>query len=251
MNALSVLTVATLWQREIVRFFRQSSRVMGALGTPLIFWFFVGSGIGYSHFFFPGALLLMILFTSIFSTISVIEDRREGFLQSALISPAPRWGLVLGKVLGGATVAMLQGFLFLALTPWAGIRLSALSFLAAGAGMFAIAFSLTSLGFWIAWKFRSVQGFHAVINLFLFPLWILSGAVFPAEKSASWIHTVMTANPLAYGMAVLRLALMPREAAASGLFSAGPSWVMTLAFGAFFFVLASRAALKRSDRDYL
>src|ERR1041384_8208853 len=122
----------TLWQREIVRFFRQRSRVIGALGPPILFWFLIGSGLGnsfhmglstpaeginYLQYFFPGTVSLIILFTAIFSTISVIEDRHEGFLQSVLVAPLSRLSLVLGKILGGTTLAFVQALLFLCLAP--------------------------------------------------------------------------------------------------------------------------------------
>src|SRR3954466_12373933 len=115
--------VATLCQRELVRFFRQKNRVFGALGQPIIFWILFGAGLksnqlDYAHFF-PGTLVMILLFTAIFATISIIEDRREGFLQGVLVAPVPRWSMVLGKVLGGAAIAMIQGLLFLALG-WLG-----------------------------------------------------------------------------------------------------------------------------------
>src|SRR6187397_3188458 len=111
--------IYTLSLRELVRFFRQKNRVFGALGQPIIFWLLFGAGLrsnnlDYAHFF-PGTLVMILLFTAIFATISIIEDRREGFLQGVLVAPVPRWSIVMGKVLGGAAIAMLQGLLFLVL----------------------------------------------------------------------------------------------------------------------------------------
>src|SRR5947208_13122313 len=111
--------VGTLCSRELVRFFRQKNRVFGALGQPIIFWLLFGAGLrsnnlDYAHFF-PGTLVMILLFTAIFATISIIEDRREGFLQGVLVAPIPRWTMVLGKVLGGTAIAMLQGLVFLIL----------------------------------------------------------------------------------------------------------------------------------------
>src|SRR5215218_7992880 len=119
--------VGTLCQRELVRFLRQKNRVFGALGQPIIFWLLFGAGLGgskpgslgYAHFF-PGTLVMILLFTAIFATISIIEDRREGFLQGVLVAPIPRWTMVLGKVLGGTAIAMLQGIVFLLLGWLAG-----------------------------------------------------------------------------------------------------------------------------------
>src|SRR3982751_4016023 len=122
------LAAGTLWQRELVRFFRQPSRVIGALGPPVLFWFLIGSGLGksfqlpttsgpadvtYMQYFFPGTIALIVLFTAIFSTISIIEDRHEGFLQSVLVAPVSRGSIVLGKIAGGTTLAFLQAVLFL------------------------------------------------------------------------------------------------------------------------------------------
>ena len=131
-----MLPVMTLWWRELVRFSRQRGRLLGALGTPLVFWLLIGSGVGasfrppsapggmnYLEYFYPGTIVLIILFTAIFSTISVIEDRKEGFLLSVLVAPISRSGLALGKILGGTTVAFLQGFLFVVLAPLVGISL--------------------------------------------------------------------------------------------------------------------------------
>ncbi len=108
-----VLPAATLWQRELVRFWRQKSRVMGVVASPLVFWLLLGYGSNDLAKFYSGALVLTVMFSAIFSTISIIEDRREGFLLSMLVSPAPRTSLVLGKILGSATLAWIQGMLFL------------------------------------------------------------------------------------------------------------------------------------------
>src|SRR5436305_4538318 len=111
--------VGTLCSRELVRFFRQKNRVFGALGQPIIFWLLFGAGLRTTQldyaYFFPGTLVMILLFTAIFATISIIEDRREGFLQGVLVAPIPRWSMVLGKVLGGTLVALVQGLIFLAL----------------------------------------------------------------------------------------------------------------------------------------
>src|SRR3954463_9091871 len=125
----------SLAQRELVRFLRQRHRIIGALATPIVFWLLIGGGMGrsisvgsggesYIRFFFPGTLVMILLFTAIFSTISIIEDRREGFLQSVLVAPIPRQTIVLGKVLGGTVLATAQGVIFLLLAPTVKIHLS-------------------------------------------------------------------------------------------------------------------------------
>ncbi|HKH47014.1 MAG TPA: ABC transporter permease [Thermoanaerobaculia bacterium] len=208
--------VWSLWRRELVRFFRQPSRVAGAAGSPLLFWLFIGSGlsgsfrlpgaenVGYLEYFFPGTVTLVVLFAAIFSTISIIEDRREGFLQGVLAAPVPRAAIAAGKVLGGATLAWLQGAAFLLLAPLAGLRLHAPALLEAAGVLALLAVALTAIGFAFAWSVDSVQGFHAVMNLILVPLWLLSGAVFPLTGAPAWLAALMRIDPLTYGVAALR-----------------------------------------------
>ena len=211
------LPVATLWWRDIVRFFRQPSRVIGALGTPLVLWLLIGSGFGgsfraaagradtgYLEYFFPGTMMMILLFSSIFSSMSVIEDRHEGFLLSALVAPISRLSLVLGKVLGGATLALFQGTAFALLAPLAGLSLGSIPWLSLLGVSFLIAVTLNSLGFVLAWQLDSIQGFHAIMNLLLVPMWVLSGALFPSSGASIWIRWIMRINPLTYGMAGLR-----------------------------------------------
>ena len=119
------LPAATLWQRELVRFWRQKSRLLGVIASPLVIWLLIGYGSNSLGRFFSGALVLTVMFSAIFSTISIIEDRREGFLLSMLVSPAPRSSLVLGKILGAATLAWIQGLIFLAFAPLAGVSIGA------------------------------------------------------------------------------------------------------------------------------
>ncbi|RPI26418.1 MAG: multidrug ABC transporter permease [Acidobacteria bacterium] len=218
-----------LWWRELTRFRRQRSRWIGALGTPLIFWLLIGSGIGasfrppagsgsinYLEYFFPGTVLLVVLFTAIFSTFSVIEDRREGFLLSVLVAPVSRLAIVLGKVLGGTTIALVQGLLLLLLAPFVGFRLEPVSVLVLIFGTFAVALWLTSLGFGLAWRINSSSGFHSVMNLVLIPLWLLSGALFPPAGASKWVQWIMAVNPLTYGLALLRRGLYWSESDPAG-----------------------------------
>jgi ABC-2 type transport system permease protein len=239
------LAAATLWRRELTRFFRQPSRIAGAVGTPLIFWLLLGSGLsgsfrlpggpaGFSYFqyFFPGTIVLVLLFAAIFSNISVIEDRHEGFLQGVLVAPVSRSTIVAGKVLGGATLAWIQGVVFLALAPLSGVRLTAASALAAAGILAVLALSLTSLGFAFAWKLDSVQGFHAIMNVVLMPMWLLSGSFFPVNGAPFWLGALMRLNPLTYGVAALRSTLYgPAAGLGSGLPGPAVSLGVTLALG--------------------
>jgi ABC-2 type transport system permease protein len=247
--------VGTLCRRELVRFFRQKNRVFGALGQPLIFWLLFSEGLrsnrlDYAHFF-PGTLVMILLFTAIFSTISIIEDRQEGFLQGVLVAPIPRWSMVLGKVLGGAVIAVLQGLLFLGLG-WLTVKEvdPGLGGLVGGLVlMFVVSIALTALGFVIAWRMDSTQGFHAVMSVFLLPMWLLSGAFFPAG-SAGWLGWIVAVNPLTYGVAGLRQYLQyvgPAEAAT--LPSQPVCWAISVAFAAVALAAAWRVAGTRTTGD--
>ena len=218
------LSVATLWFREIRGFYRQRSRVIAGLATPLVFWLLLasgfanslrasaGTGSGALQFFFPGMLALVVLFTAIFSNISIIEDRREGFLLSVLVAPVSRLALVLGKILGATTIGLLQGLLFLPFALLLGISVELSKLPAMFAAILLTSFGLTALGFCFAWWIDSVQGFHSVMNVVLMPLWLLSGALFPAEGAARWMQWLMVVNPLSYGVTALRRLFSPGDA---------------------------------------
>lgn len=200
----------TLAEREIVRFVRQPSRIVAAVATPLVVWGALGAGfsgtIG-AAYFLPGAVILSVVFTSFLAGISLIEDRRDGFLQGVLVSPAPRAAIVAGKVAGGAAVAFLHAVLFLPLAPLAGGLLSPGGVAVAAGVIAATALGLSGLAFACAWRFESIQGFHGVMNLVLMPMWLLSGAVFPLRGAAGWVRAVAVWNPLTYAVEALRASL--------------------------------------------
>jgi ABC-2 type transport system permease protein len=257
-NNYFALPALTLWWREMVRFFRQRDRVVGALLTPIVFWLLLGFGLGksfktpgapeghgYLEYFFAGTLAMILLFTAIFSTISVIEDRREGFLQAVLVAPVGRLAIVLGKILGGTTLAFVQGAIFLVLAPLSGLHLTVESSIWLAVVMFLVSFALTGLGFFIAWQMSSTQGFHAIMNLFLIPLWLLSGAVFPPQGTPLLLGWVMKINPLSYGVAALRDGLYwsrPHPGAMADL-------AATTVFAAGMFVLSLWAAQRTTRGD--
>jgi len=176
---------------------------------------------------------MILLFTAIFSTISVIEDRREGFLQSVLVSPAPRWSIVLGKILGGTTLAWGQGLVFCALAPLCGINLTALRIVELVFVVFIVGFGLTGLGLLVAWPMESSQGFHAIMNIFLIPMWLLSGALFPASGAPAVVRWVMLANPVTYAVSAVRGIFYDDVAAVAGrgLPGMGVSLIVSIAFG--------------------
>jgi ABC-2 type transport system permease protein len=259
----SLLAVYTLCLREVVRFVRQRSRVVGALGQPVIFWLLLGGGLkgsfrpagegagtDYLQYFYPGIIALTLLFTAIFATISVVEDRKGGFLQGVLVAPVPRWSIVAGQAAGSTVLAVIQGALLLLLAPVAGLHLTLEGAVASIGVMVLLGFTLSGLGLLLAWKMDSTQGFHAIMNLLLLPMWLLSGAFFPAEGAPWWLAWPMKINPMTYGMAALRRSLY---LGGNGVTSTAVGQVATLSplwsslgiialFGALTFIMASSLA---------
>ena len=253
-----MLPAFTLWWREIVRFYRQPGRVVGVLASPLVFWMVLGSGFGtsfrsgagpgqqhYLDYSYPGILILIVLFTSIFTMMSVIEDRKEGFLLSVLVAPVSRSAIVLGKVLGGTTLAAVQGMVFLIFAPFAGVHLDLGRVLLVAVVVFLVSFSLTALGFAIAWPMDSSQAFHGIVNLFLIPLWLVSGALFPITGASGWIQVIMRLNPLTYGVAALRELMYP---GADSNFPLSSAIATLLLFSLVMFALAFLMANRRTTR---
>jgi ABC-2 type transport system permease protein len=272
-NVSPWLAACTLCQREIVRFFRQRNRVIGAFGQPVLFWLLFGAGLhrsfqlspetstnqSFLEYYFPGTLVLILLFTAIFATISIIEDRREGFLQSVLVAPVPRWSMVLGKVLGGSIIAMLQGVVFLALAVTFKTSLGIGAVVSLVGLLFLSALALTSLGFVLAWRMDSTQGFHAIMNLLLMPMWLLSGAFFPVPlpvDTIGWnqvaLHWCMRINPVTYCVAGVR-GLMYDEAVLAGIWTPrlATCWLVTACFAVIMFAAACWMAGKRTTGDLL
>ncbi len=254
---------STLWRREMVRFLRQRSRIVGALGTPLVFWLLVGGGLrqsfklpgtdaqtSYLEYSFPGAIVAILLFTAIFSMISIIDDRKEGFLQAVLVAPVSRASIALGKILGATTLAVGQSMAFLALAPWAGIRLGLSAAVVAFVTMTLIAFALSGLGFAIAWRMESTQGFHAIMNLVLMPMLVISGAFFPPGGSATWLRWIMLINPVTYGVTLLRWSVYLDAPASHPLVHGdlATAWVVSILFAAAMFGLSMSAVSKDAAR---
>jgi len=219
------MAAMALCRRELVDFFRQRARVISALATPVLFWLLIGFGMGSSfrpggtgkqgfvEYFFPGIVVFAVVFAGIFSTITTIQDRNEGFLQAVLVAPIPRWAIVFGKVLGGTLIALVQGGLLLLLLPLAGIGVSVASFSLALGMLALVCLGMTGMGFMFAWKMDTVASYHAVMNLVLMPMWMLSGAFFPEAGASGWLRWVMRINPLTYGLAAFRHMLYLDDAA--------------------------------------
>lgn len=248
MNGL-FLPAATLWLRECVRFTRDRTRALSSIATAVLFWVLIGFGLGGSfvpagmpddvgavEYLYPGTVLFVVLLSAIVGTFSLIEDRRAGFLQGVIVAPVPRTSIVLGKVLGGTTMAAAQGAVLLPLAPLVGVPLGFPGLLTGFAALLLMAFALTSLGFILAWRMESIQGFHGIVNLLLMPMWFLSGALFPVEGAAGGLQLVMRLNPVAYGLAAFRQGLYGSSEAA--WVGPGPAWAVTVAFALALFATA-------------
>lgn len=215
-----------LAKREWIRFFRQRNRVTAAIVQPLLFWLLFGTGmkgsfqaageLDFMQFFLPGTIALIVLFTAIFATISVIEDRREGFMQSVLVAPVGRFPVLIGKVVGGSAIAWVQAVFFLTLVYLVGTATIGWTVIPLLVLLAVIAVGMCSLGMIVAWPMDSTQGFHAIMMLGLMPMWLLSGSFFPipafgAETGiGQWIlGGIMRINPLSYSMVEMRRLLYP------------------------------------------
>lgn len=213
-----MIAIYTLWLREVKKYFRSKARIVGSLGQPLLFLIALGFGLGpvfqkagegnYIQFLVPGIIAMSILFTAIFSGISVIWDRQFGFLKETLVAPVPRWQIMLGRTLGGATVSVMQGIIVFFLSFIAGFRLSNFSVIPLVlVFMFLIALLFTALGLSIASLLEDMQGFHLIMNFLVMPIFFLSGALFPLEGLPNFLKVIVRLNPLAYGVDGIRWCL--------------------------------------------
>ena len=253
--------------REWTRFFRQRNRVIGALGQPILFWLLFGTGMhsafrggdqNFMTYYLPGTVALILLFTAIFATISIIEDRREGFLQNVLVAPVPRWTIAAGKIFGGGAIAWVQACIFLALAVAIG-SVPLTSALVGVLAMMAIsALTLTALGVCFAWPMESTQGFHAIMNLVLMPMWLLSGAFFPIPQPVSGgplgqliMHWVMRCNPLSYTIAGMRRMMGDATQISDSIWVPGltESWLVSVLFLVITFGAAWSIVLRPAKSD--
>jgi len=203
-----------VWKRELIRFRRNRMRIVTSLAQPAIFLFVLGTGLStviptadhfnFRTFMFPGVLGMTVLFTSIFSAISIVWDREFGFLREMLVAPVHRWTLVLGKCLGGATVATIQGTIMLALAGLVGVPYDPVMLLVLLAEMTLTAFALTAFGVMVAARISDVQSFQVVTQLLVLPMFFLSGAVFPVTKLPAWLGILSKIDPLSYAVDPLR-----------------------------------------------
>ena len=209
--------IQVLWLREMKRFLRAKSRVVGALAMPLFFLAFLGmgfnrmavpgltGGVDYIRFLVPGILGMSLLFSSTFGGLSVLWDKEFGFLKEIMVAPVSRISIVLGRIAGGVTTALIQGILILLISIPMGFRISSASgLLLAVVFMILISVTFLGLGLIFASKMKDMQGFSIVMNFVIFPLFFLSGALYPLENLPVWLRYLGYADPLTYGVDGLR-----------------------------------------------
>jgi ABC-2 type transport system permease protein len=204
-----------LWHREVLRYWREKSRIISSLILPLLWLLVFGSGLrgvqisgglAYQTYIFPGILGMTLLFTSVFSGVSVIWDREFGFLKEILVAPVSRPSIVIGKALGSGTSALIQGAILLPLSFLVGVHLSPISFVILLPTMVLISVGLVSVGLLMASLMTSLEGFNFIMSLVIMPMFFTSGALFPLTSAPVWLRDFSYINPLTYGVDVLRWA---------------------------------------------
>lgn len=207
-----------IWLRDLKKFLREKSRLWGGIARPVLWLLILGSSLkpvvsggslgrgnlDYTHYIFPGVVALTLVFAALQSATSIIWDREFGFLKEVMAAPVPRLSILIGKALGGATQATLQGIITLAFAPIIGLWLNPLELLELLGMMFLVAFSLTALGVFIASRMTSFEGFGTISNFVVMPMYFLSGAIYPTASAPVWIKPLIVINPLSYGVDALR-----------------------------------------------
>ncbi len=220
--------IYSIWLRDITRFRRDRSRIVTSLAQPALFLFVFGNGlarglaldeqgagmgVSYLAFIYPGIIGMSLLFTSMFSAVSIVWDREFGFLKEVMVAPISRSSVAIGKAFGGSSVAIIQALIILLLAPLVGVKLSLPVILLVVPVMFLISFSITSMGIAMAARMQSMEGFQMIMNFLVMPLFVLSGAMFPIERLPPWLHFLTRIDPLTYGVDALRgLMLGPKAA---------------------------------------
>lgn len=211
--------VYTIWYRDILRFWHDKMRMIGSITLPLLFLFvfgsglsarmgFLGPGIDFAQFIFPGIVGMTVLMSSFMAGVSLVWDREFGFLKEVLVAPINRASVAIGKALGAATVALLQGIIILLFAPLIGVSFSVLTVLALLPLMFLLAVSMGSLGILLATRIRSMEAFQAVMQMLTFPMVFLSGVFFPLQGLPAWMNILVKINPSTYGIAPIRQVML-------------------------------------------
>jgi len=216
--------VYIIWYRDVIRYFRDRFRLVASLAQPLLYLVIFGTGLSsslsgagggfgrgpggealdYQQFLYGGVIGMTILFTAMFAGISIVWDREFGFLKEILVAPISRSAVAVGKTLGGATQAMVQGLILLLLAPVAGVKLTVVSVLELLPLMAIVAFALAAMSVALGSRMRSIQGFQGIMNFLMMPLFFLSGALFPLRGLPAWMEFLTRLDPLAYGIDPMR-----------------------------------------------
>jgi ABC-2 type transport system permease protein len=231
--------VSIVWRRELIRFRSDRLRAITSLVQPVLFLLVLGTGLSrlasrglapgvdFRTFIFPGVLAMSVLFTSIFSAASIVWDREFGFLREMLVAPVRRWAIVVGKCLGGATVATFQGIIFLALAGVAHVPYSPTLFLILIGELLLLSFTLTAFGVMMAARIKQIQAFMALTQMVVMPLFFLSGALYPLNGLPGWLTVLTRLDPLTYVVAPMRHAVfshLPISPLAVSVLSPGITW---------------------------
>jgi ABC-2 type transport system permease protein len=220
--------IAMIWLRDLLRFFRERSQLLGSVSRPVLWLLILGTGLGaalrpgvhgtsaaagesYTQFIFPGIIGMSLIFASIQSAISIIWDREFGFLKEVLVAPVSRTSVAVGKALSGATLAVVQGAITLVFAPIVGVKFAVFSALTLVPVMFLIGFALTGVGILIAARMTSFEGFGTISNFLVMPMYFLSGAIFPPVHLPEWLYILVRVNPMSYGVDALRATLLHRH----------------------------------------
>ncbi|MBX5466943.1 MAG: ABC transporter permease [Firmicutes bacterium] len=247
--------IYVIWLRELIRFVREPARIVGMVAQPLLYLILVGNGlahgfqfrgagsVNYLAFMFPGIVAMSVLFTSVFSAMSIVWDREFGFLKEVLVSPVPRAAIAIGKALGGTTVAVAQGAVILILSPLVGIALEPGRYLAMLGVLALLALALNGLGILVASRMESMQGFQVVMNFLVMPLFFLSGALYPLRGMPGWLAALMQIDPVTYGVDALRHLVYFRSALLATItqFSLAEDLAVTLGTAALLLVVSTVA----------
>jgi ABC-2 type transport system permease protein len=229
-----------LGKRELIRQLRQPSRVIASIATPMLIWLFIVGGFSkavggvaggqssLTAYTIPGMASLTVMFASIFAAISLIQDRHDGVLRAALVSPAPGWSIALSKIGAGSVLALIQALIVLLTLPLLGVGLTPIGVFGAVLALGCISVALIGLGLALAWIVDSTQGFHGVMNAVLMPMWLVSGAIFPVEDAAGWLRVIALLNPLTWAQAAMRSSLGMSDQMNTAL-----AWAITVCFALF------------------
>ncbi len=214
-------TAGMVWYRELIRFLRSPARIVSGLAQPILFLVVLGAGlnplvgertaggVSYQEFIFPGVLAMSVLFSSLFSAISIVWDREFGFLREMLVAPVSRTSLVLGKAAGGGSVAVMQGIVLLVAAPFIGVDMSVWQVLAVFGLLNLLAFALVAFGIVLASRMQRMESFQMVMALVVNPMLFLSGALFPLNDLPDWLTVLTRINPATYGVDAIRQVLLP------------------------------------------